>query len=290
MLLLLHTAMILQTPQPSKHLPTTNGFEQVVEAGGGGDGEKNDVYSLEELSRWKPVQLKGLLSELGLDASGCTEKRDVVDKIARHPGGLAAAAAAAIARGEAVRQNARQGVESEGVADGSRRDGDAARAREKGDITGLEKTVVSADGVGSNGCLGEEDKSTGKNLEDETTHSSSAEMMGATANQPNDQDDNLVGMTLADYMSRSPVENETEHGRGHGHGHGRSAASGVDGRAKDPSVSAAGSVGRPSSSLAVTGHRTVVRLAPAHIAPPSRPAPEWVLDMQVCRAIRATVL
>ena len=86
------------------------------------------------------------------------------------------------------------------------------------------------------------------------------------------------------------MENETEHGRGHGHGHGRSAASGVDGRAKDPSVSAAGSVGRPSSSLAVTGHRTVVRLAPAHIAPPSRPAPEWVLDMQVCRAIRATVL
>ena len=39
----------------------------------------------------------------------------------------------------------------------------------------------------------------------------------------------------------------------------------------------------------ITGHRKVVRLAPAHIAPPSRPAPEWVLDMQVSRAMRTTV-
>lgn len=283
---------------------TTIGLAQVVEAGGSGSsgGEKNDVYSLEELSRWKPAQLKILLSELGLDASGCAEKRDVVDKIARHPGGLAAAAAAAIVRGEAVRQNTGQkGVgKSEAVVIGSGgNDGLAARAEGKGgavkslgddtEALGLEKMAVSAQGVGADGYLGKDDKAMGNKIGDKTaSHSSSAEMRATAAataiQQPSDQDDNLVGMTLADYMSRSPAENEAERGHGHGHGHGRGwpAASGVDDRMKDPSaVSVSGSVGRPNSALAAPGHRTVVRLAPAHIAPPSRPAPEWVLDMQV---------
>lgn len=259
------------------------------------------------------MQLKGLLSELGLDASGCAEKRDVVEKIARHPGGLAAAAAAAIARGEDVRQNTgQQGVKkNKAVVDGSGGDGGgAALAGGKGgdtkslggdaDPPGLEKTAVSGEGVGADGHLGAQDKALeGKNNPEDkttTTHSSSFAEIGAataTANQqPNDQEDNLVGMTLADYMNRSPGENEAEQGRDHGHGHGRGrpAASGVDGRMKDPSVaSVAGSVGRPNSSSAAPGHRAVVRLAPAHIAPPSRPAPEWVLDMQVRpRASRAT--
>lgn len=67
----------------------------------GGNGEDgHDVYTAAELSQWKPGQLKTLCTELGLDWSECAGKRDVVDKIVARPEGLAAAAAAAMARGE----------------------------------------------------------------------------------------------------------------------------------------------------------------------------------------------
>ncbi|CAN0428370.1 unnamed protein product, partial [Ectocarpus sp. 13 AM-2016] len=44
-------------------------------------GNVNEAYRAEDLARWKPRQLKELLTDLGLDASGCVEKRDIVDKI-----------------------------------------------------------------------------------------------------------------------------------------------------------------------------------------------------------------
>ncbi|CAM9536199.1 unnamed protein product, partial [Scytosiphon promiscuus] len=153
-------------------------------------------YSAEDLARWKPGPLKELLAGLGLDASGCTEKNDIVEKIMRHPGGPAAAAAAATARGETVAFPGR---------------GEQSPAQEGGNAQStraVEEAVVAATAEG-----GEEEE-------------------------------------------------------------------GFD-RALPASVSGSASGGRDELSSATSGRGgKVVRLAPAHIAPPSRPAPEWVVHMQ----------
>lgn len=233
-------------------------------------------YSAEELTRWKPGPLKELLAGLGLDASGCAEKKDVVEKIMRHPGGAAAAAAAATARGETIAVPGR-GAQSPGQEEGG--DGRSARSAE------------------------------------ETTAAATAEKGGEE-----EEEDGFVGMTLADYMGRPTEENGGDHadfgagggrpggggpsdrggggggggppGGGQGGGvrgrDGRGGGAGGDGehgrldRARPASISGSASGGRDELSSAASGRGgKVVRLAPAHIAPPSRPAPEWVVHMQV---------
>ncbi|CBJ25838.1 tetratricopeptide repeat domain protein [Ectocarpus siliculosus] len=222
----------------------------------------NEAYRAEDLARWKPGQLKELLTNLGLDASGCVEKRDIVDKIMRHPGGPAAAAAAAIARGETV-----------------------AAAPPSGRPTG-EKGGSEAGGLQPGG-VGDGDVAMGKTAVVVTT-------------DDDEEQDGFVGMTLADYMGRPTEENSNDHyhdNRG-GNGAGRPGGprgrptGGSDGAARggnrmDPHAAAssvsgsAGGGGRGDVSSAASGRGgKVVRLAPAHIAPPSRPAPEWVVDMQ----------
>lgn len=221
-----------------------------------------DAYSPEELAKWKPGQLKELLSSLGLDASGCAEKRDIVGKIMRHPGGPAAAAAAATARGETV-ATVGPGSPSSGPEGGGH-----------GDVKPVEReaavSAITGDG---------------------------------------EENDGFVGMTLADYMGR-PDENgdninsgdgNGNHNRTGGPGGGRPGGGGGnrgagrggagDGHPRPLSVAESStSGGRAELSSTATGRGgKVVRLAPAHIAPPSRPAPEWVVDMQVgarrCRLV-----
>lgn len=205
------------------------------------------------------------MADLGLDASGCTDKRDIVEKIARHPGGLAAAAvAAATASGDVVarRDDSQRGPGGDGeIAVGGSDDG-----RGGGDGGGGD------DGGGDNGG-----GDGGKERDDATT-----------ASEPQEEGENLVGMTLADYMSRPPVVDDdpgiAETGRGEGRSRGGHGADGGDGRGGGrAALSPSGSVngGRPCSTSAGSAAFRV-RLAPAHIAPPSQPAPEWVLTMQVC--------
>ncbi|CAM9264513.1 unnamed protein product, partial [Ectocarpus sp. 12 AP-2014] len=225
-------------------------------------GNVNEAYRAEDLARWKPGQLKELLADLGLDASGCVEKRDIVDKIMRHPGGPAAAAAAAIARGETVAAA-------------------TPSVRPMGEEGGSEAGGLESGGVGDG------DVAMGKTAVVVTT-------------DDGEEQDGFVGMTLADYMGRPTEEksNDRYHDNGGGNGAGRPGGprgrptGGGDGAARggsriDPhaavsSVSgSAGGGGRGDVSSAASGRGgKVVRLAPAHIAPPSRPAPEWVVDMQ----------
>lgn len=249
----------------------------------GTNGTATDgVYSSADLSRWKPGQLKSLMSDLGLDASGCVEKRDIVDKIARHPGGLAAAASAAADRGDdicPISEKRGEGQESPAGDDGSR-DACTLEMQPAENLRGMRvpalKKIMSAEGINSDGCLDKEDLIA--RIEDKRKRSSVLPV--AAAADLEEQDDGLVGMTLADYMSRPPADsNDAENGPGRGR---QDTPGGVGGGHVDPSVSDSGPGDRPGNSSAASGSRRVVRLAPAHIAPPSRPAPEWVVDMQVC--------
>lgn len=240
------------------------------------------MYSAAELLRWKPGQLKGLLSDLGMDASGCAEKRDIVEKIFQHPGGLEAAAKAAAARGDAVPQPAGQGAEEGSASVEGGRGGDplAAQQGELASLRGMSmsalKVVGSAEGAGSDGFLNEQDLAA---RIDDTRKQSSTAAPKPDADEREEADGNLVGMTLADYMSRPPEEvKEAERGRSRGRPAVRGA---VEGHV-DRTASGSAHGGRQDGSLASSGGRRVVRLAPAGIAPPSKPAPEWVLDMQVC--------
>ena len=214
----------------------------------------DDVYSAKRLVRWKPGQLKELLTGLGLDASGCAEKQDIVDKIMRHPGGPAAAAEAATARGE---------------------DPVASIPAPKIRVSGQDGDSGGGDGAKP----GQED----------------TDIDGATADGEEGQD-GFVGMTLADYMGRPTEEagNEVINGGGNGGarpggaGGGRPGApgggirGGGGGGDGPPSVTGSTASARAELSSAASGKGgRVVRLAPAHIAPPSRPAPEWVVVMQV---------
>ncbi|CAM9498108.1 unnamed protein product, partial [Ectocarpus fasciculatus] len=222
----------------------------------------NEAYRAEDLARWKPGQLKELLTDLGLDASGCVEKRDIVDKIMRHPGGPVAAAAAAIARGETVV-----------IA--------APSIRPTGEVGGNEVGGLESGG------LGDGDGAMGKTAIVVTT-------------DDGEEQDGFAGMTLADYMGRPTEETSNDRYRDNGGGNGAGRpggprgrpTGGSDGAARggnrmDPHAAAssvsgsAGGGGRGDVSSAASGRGgKVVRLAPAHIAPPSRPAPEWVVDMQ----------
>ena len=242
--------------------PASKGAAAAVEgggeAGGDGSGKESLAYSAEQLERWKPGQLKELLTGLGLDASGCAEKRDIVEKIMRHPGGAAAAADAAAARGEQIVATV------------------AAPARRRS--SGL-------DGDGA---------------------AKPAEEAAAGGGGGGEEEDGFAGLTLADYMGR-PTEQAADNGvagrRPGGAGGGRPGGGGGggvrgggrtgrgdriagvgdnDGKLDPPSVAGSMNSGRAEISSAASGRGgKVVRLAPAHIAPPSRPAPEWVVDMQV---------
>lgn len=213
------------------------------EADGNTLGNTNDAYSAEKLARWKPGQLKELLTSLGLDASGCREKQDIVDKVMRHPGGATAAAEAATARGEPV-------------------------------IVAAPKIRVSGqDGGGGTKPVEETDDT--------------------DAAGDGEEQDGFVGMTLADYMGRPTEEagNDAINGGGGGGGDARPGGAGGgrpsagDGGTRGggpPSVVGSTNSGKAELSSAASGRGgRVVRLAPAHIAPPSRPAPEWVVVMQV---------
>lgn len=111
---------------------------------------------------------------------------------------------------------------------------------------------------------------------DETHGSSdgdkSLEPAGSTPPQK-EQENDPMGMTLADYMSQSVLEDNVETGRGRGRPRPSTSAPRLS-----LSVGSGNSI-RPGT--ASSANLRTVRLAPAHIAPPSRPAPEWVLEMQV---------
>lgn len=257
--------------------------------------EEIKKYSMAELSRWKPGQLKGLLSDLSLDTSGCLEKRDIVEKIARHPEGLATAAAVAVARGDPVREKSGQQENRGGSPSGGDFiGGTQVMGKGKGEdlremkVSAL-KTIMLAEGIDSAGCLDKEDLVAKiNNKRRKSSILVNVELNPVSSDGPNhseEQDDNFAGMTLADYMNGPPeVSNnaEKEHGRGQRRGSGGGGSRGGAGHLELP-VSGSWNGGRPGTASATSGGRRVVRLAPAHIAPPSRPAPEWVVDMQVDR-------
>lgn len=187
----------------------------------------------------------------------------------RHPGGAAAAAAAVTARGEtraiAVPRRSSSGPHS-------------SSGGGRGDVQPVEGEAAVSTTTGGDG----------------------------------EENDGFVGMTLADYMGGRLDENgdtinsgdgNVNHNRPGGPGGGRPGGGGgnrgggraggaVDGHLGPLSVAESStSGGRAELSSTATGRGgKVVRLAPAHIAPPSRPAPEWVVDMQVGCTISVGVL
>lgn len=241
----------------------------VTRAADGSDDK--DAYSAGDLAKWKPGQLKQLLTSLGLDASGCAEKRDIVEKIMGHPGGAAAAAAAATARGETVAMAISESPSLGPDGGGRGGSGVGSVGHNGGDGGGVEKVVAGEAAVSATG--------------------------------DGEGNDGFVGMTLADYMGR-PDENDDSlksddgngnHDRPGGPGGGRPGGGGGvgvrgpgrggpggNGHLGSLSVAESSISGRAELSRTATRRgEKVVRLAPAHIAPPSRPAPEWVVDMQV---------
>lgn len=244
------------------------------DASGDADGSTqaaaNDAaYTAEKLARWKPGQLKELLNSLGLDASGCAEKKDIVDKIMRHPGGPAAAAEAAAARGDPVAVPAPK-----------------ARVSGQEGASGSGSGLMDGDGT--------------KPAVEETDASGAA----AAADADGEEQDGFIGMTLADYMGRPTEEADNNIANGGrnggarpgGAGGGRPGAVGGEtrgggGGGGPSSVTGSTASGRADLSSAASGRGgRVVRLAPAHIAPPSRPAPEWMVVMQVGVWEQAAVL
>lgn len=174
-------------------------------------------------------------------------------KIMRHPGGPVAAARAATARSEPA-EVAAPAIQASRQ-DGGSGDGTDPAAEEM-DVAGAATATAAGDSEGQDG---------------------------------------FVGMTLADYMGRPTEEagsgitngGGNEGARpGGGAGGGRPGVAGGGARGGGgggpPSVAGSTASGRVELSSAASGRGgRVVRLAPAHIAPPSRPAPEWVVDMQV---------
>lgn len=67
---------------------------------GGGHVKTDEHNGTEALMKWKPGELKKIMTTLELNADGCAEKRDIVKRIASHPRGLAEATVAAAARGD----------------------------------------------------------------------------------------------------------------------------------------------------------------------------------------------
>lgn len=90
------------------------------------------------------------------------------------------------------------------------------------------------------------------------------------------RNDEIVGMTLADYMSVPVVE----HSKANSQGRGPSRTGEDSGRVNAP-ASGSGNSSRGGTASGVRGNPKFVPLAPAHIAPPSRPAPQWIVEMQV---------
>lgn len=88
--------------------------------------------------------------------------------------------------------------------------------------------------------------------------------------------DKIVGMTLADYMSVPVVE----HDKANSQGRAPSRTGENSGRINTP-PSGSGNSSRGGTASGSRGNPKFVRLAPAHIAPPSKPAPQWVVEMQV---------
>lgn len=289
-------------------VPAANGGEKQKGRDGSSLPKNSDVYTTMELLRWKPGQLKTLLTDLGLDSSGCVEKRDIVEKIGRHPGGPAAAAAAAAARGE-VRLIQAQPGSSEGIDCGDRggdRRGDGAwvgsSVGRPGRDCGLSEdlknmgiralqAIMKAEGIDAAGCQSNEDfvskieehrqksfvtaAADAADAADPQTESEPSPDTLSKAEQEENEERNLVGMTLADYMNRPAPVAAAEAGHGRDRARGRGSATG-GGRGKSGSGSACG-------ARRGTANPRVVRLAPSHIAPPSTPAPDWVVEMQVCR-------
>lgn len=259
-----------------------------------GDGDSDNVYTVHELASWKPSQLKALLTEIGLDASGCVEKRDIIDKIARHPGGYAAAAAAAAARGETRVDNRSASTDPNLGQQGAHKITGVGHA-ERGGVGGGNSRRSGAAGRDRTRGFEGRDENQG-DLQDMVFSGANVKPV-TSALDPAEQEDTggLMGMTLADYMNRSaPVATAADiasdavgKGRplGRGDGEGDVRSSGRDGKNERQSSSrysgsSAGGETRGAGSARTINPRTV-RLAPSHIAPPSTPAPEWVVEMQV---------
>lgn len=97
----------------------------------------------------------------------------------------------------------------------------------------------------------------------------------APAESEREAESELAGMTLADYMNRPAPTVDAQTGGGTGRSRGR-RGDGV------PPLSAPSSGGRrPGTTSGKLLNPRTVRLAPSHIAPPSTPAPDWVVEMQV---------
>lgn len=74
----------------------------------GGHVKTDEHNGTEALMKWKPGELKKIMTTLELNAEGCAEKRDIVKRITSHPRGLAAATAAASAHGDAFPSPSRE--------------------------------------------------------------------------------------------------------------------------------------------------------------------------------------
>lgn len=247
-------------------------------------------YTAAELLRWMPNQLKILLTDLGLDSSGCVDKTDIVDKIAQHSGGLTAAAASAIARGE-TRDDQFYGSNP-----------NPGRGRESmsNNQGPLDVSIIAnmGGGIPPEGMAGS-GSATPQDFGGERGEGDFGQMGGTKPDgspQPTEQEDrSLMGMTLADYMNRQaptateetrPVNRPDQTRRGVVNT-GRNSRNGrKDGR-RTPSVQSGSSGGgRPGTASGKPVNPKNVRLAPSHIAPPSTPAPEWVVEMQVRTSTR----
>lgn len=92
----------------------TNPLEQVLgvekdgKIDGGGRVKTDEHNGTEALMKWKPGELKKIMTTLELNAEGCTEKLDIVKRITSHPSGLSTATAAAAARGDAFPSPSRE--------------------------------------------------------------------------------------------------------------------------------------------------------------------------------------
>lgn len=272
------------------------GDEHGIEDNAGGNydrGETGDVCTIEELARWKPDDLRELMHALGLDASGNFEELNVAQEIARCPGGLAAAAKAAAARGDVQEKQAKQlSLEGSGavhrlsanIIPDHRSKGEDLRSM---DIRAL-RVLMEIENIDAVGCHDTEDFIL--RIEAHRKHGSAAATSSQYSprskskhdhNTPQRPDDNetFIGMSLEDYMNRSAPVTDTEM---------TSRRGGISDDRNDPSrevprsTSRSAIVSRPGTSSGNTAHPNVVHTAPAHIAPPRTPAPDWVLEMQVC--------
>lgn len=272
-----------------KGTPPANSDRKGVDATGGFN-DTSSTYILADLLRWKPGQLKQLLSDLDLTSSGCLEKRDVAEKITRHPQGLATAAAVAAARGDPMPELVQPASPHDGSGSGgarmmrTREDIETRKSRNlcmpaskvAKSTEGRDPRQQQDEGDFFDGSDGRTERGAVPVLHErlDEGHAGGSEDIDA------DENENLAGMTLADYMSQTPAAENTR----------RPAATGNYRESRRPPANSGdggGSASRPASSLSASGVRRNVPLAPAHVTPPSIPAPNWVPKTKVCWSLNA---